>query len=315
MKNLNAIQCGETFKNTGLCGCVFDPKLIIGKIMIPKSRVLTKAELNDIQATLEGLVQEAKASRIYPVQGLVAVTDSTEEPTFQTFGYGSTAPVKEGNYNWVFELSAVGVDFNNALRSFNGSSKYAEIYFDSQNRLIGTLKKDVDGNNGLAGVPQNGGYPYTYPWKVNDGSKGTQYRTQSVFRPEYVNENIAYFEVDTTTYLLSELAGLQDIKLTVVEVNDDTVTVTATSCGEDVYEMFADEFANEEAWSIKDENGDTLVVSAAAKNVGAKGWDITFPATIVDGSTISLSAPATLAEAPVSVTGYESDEVTIAVGS
>lgn len=315
MTNLNVIQCGELFKNTGQCGCVFDPKLIIGKILIPKGRVLTKAELNDIQATLEGLIEAVKTSRIYPVQGMVAVTDNTEDPTFQTFGYGGTSPVKEGNYNWVFQLAGVGVDYNNALRSFNGSTKYAEIYFDSQNRLIGTLKSDVNGDPGLAGVPQLGGYPYTYPWKVNDGTNITAYRTQSVFRPEYINENIAYFEVPATTYLLSELTGLQDIKLTIVEVDDDTVTVTATTCGDDVYESYADELANEEAWVIKDEEGAVLVTGTVTKNTSAKGWDVTFPATIEDGSTISLSAPTVLAENPVNVSGYESDEVTIEVGS
>lgn len=315
MTNLNQVQCGDNFKNTGQCGCVFDPMLIIGKILIPKSRVLTKAELNDIQATLEGLVEAAKASRIYPVQGLVAITDSSEEPTFQTFGYGSTAPVREGNYNWIFSLTGVGVEFNNALRSFNGSSKYAEIYFDSKNRLIGTVKKDADGNNGLGGVPQGGGYPYTYPWKANDGTNVTSYRTQSQFRPEYVNENIAYFEVDTTTYLLSELTGLLDIKLTVASVAGSVVVITATDCGDDAYDTFADAFANEEAWVLKGPTGTVLTIASVTKNTSAKGWNVTGPGTIADGSTISLAAPTVLAAAPVNVSGYESDTVTIAVGS
>lgn len=319
MTELNSIQCGETLRNTGQCGCPFDPKLIIGKIMIPVKRVLTKAELNDIQATLEGLVEAAKSSRIYPVQGMAAITDNTEEPTFQTFGYGSSAPVKEGNYNWIFELPGIGVDNNNALRSFNGTSRYAEIYFDNKNRLIGTVKKDVNGDNGLAGVPQMGGYPYTYPWKAGDGTNNASYRTQSVFLPQYVNENIAYFEVPMTTYLLSELAGLVDIKLAIAEADEDadTVDVTGTTdCGAtNLYELFADELDQDTAWIVKGSDG---VVKAAtvAKNDAINGWKLTYTTDEVeDGDTITLAAPAVLAAAPINVSGYESDTVTVSLGS
>lgn len=316
---INAIQCSTNLKNTGVCDCFFDPKLIVGEIKIPKDRVLTQAEVNAIQATLEALVTDVKANRIYPVQKFVAITDGSEEPTFQTFGYGSTTPVKEGKYIWTFQFTEGGVQLSNSLRSFNGSSsKYASLFIESSNVLIGTKKKDANGDDGLAGIPQEGGYPYTYPWKANDGSNVTSYRTQYVFQPIYVNENIAFVKIPTTEYLLTELAGLEDVTLTIVETDetDDTVIVKAvTACGLDLYDDFADELTEASAWIVLTAAG-VAIAHTVTKNVANKGWNIIYTsAELLDGDTISLAAPTVLAVAPINVDGYESDTVTVELGS
>lgn len=315
---INAIQCSTNLKNTGVCDCFFDPKLIIGAIWIPKDRVLTQDEINDIQATLETLVQTTKANRIYPVQGYVAITDGSEEPTFQVFGYGGSIPAKEGKYNWVFQFVNGGVPLSNALRSHNGSSKNRPIFIDSDNTLIGTSKLDANGAAGLAGVPMEGGYPYTYPWKAADGTNVTAYRTQYVFQPVYINENIAFVKVPKTTYLLTELNGLENVNLTQVEVDEvaDTVTVKAvTDCGADLYEDFADELNTPTAWVVKDSDG-VAIAHTVAKNDAAGGWDIIFTTEdITNGDTVALAAPTVLAAVPISVSGYESDTLTLVFGS
>jgi len=313
---INAIQCSTNLKNTGVCDCFFDPKLIIGKIMGPKSRVLTQAELDDIQDTLETLVMTTRANRIFPVQGFVAITDGTEDPTFQTFGYGSTVPVKEGLYSWVFGFVEGGVNLSNSLRSFNGqSSKYGEIYITSDNVLIGTKKKDANGADGLGFVPQEGGYPYTYPWKANDGTNVASYRTQSKFKAPYINEAIAFVKVDPATYLLSELFGLEDVNLTFYSVDQlhDTLLVKAvTACGADLYDDFADELAEPTAWIVKNAAG-TVIAHTVAKNDAAEGWLITYTggAQVTEDDTVTMAAPSVLAAAPINVSGYESDTATV----
>lgn len=323
MATINAIQCSTNLKNTGVCDCFFDPKLIIGKILGPKNRVLTQAEIDDIQATLEALTQTTRANRIFPVQNLLAITDGSEEPTFQTFGYGSTAPVREGKYSWIFNFTEGGVQLNNALRSFNGSSaKYGEMYIvqgQGKQYLLGTKKKDADGNDGLGFVPQEGGYPYTYPWKANDGTNVTSYRTQSMFKPEYVNDNIAFVEIASTTYMLSELAGLEDVDLTIVEADEgaDTLLVKAvTECGYDLYDDYADELAEATAWIVKNAAG-TVIPHTVAANAAGKGWLITYSGAddVTDGDTVTLAAPTVLAAAPINVSGYESDTVVVDLGS
>lgn len=321
MATINAIQCGESIKNTGTCGCFFDPKNAVGFILIPRSKVLTQAEIDVIQTTLEAGVLASKANRFFPVQNLVALTDNSEDPTFQTFGYGSTAPVREGNYNWVFQFLQGGVQLSNSLRTFNGTSKYVPLFIfrdAGKHFLVGTKKLDVNGNTGLAGVPQEGGYPYTYPWKANDGTNVAQYRVQFMFQPDYINNNIAFVEVSNSTYMLTELTGLEDVTLTQLEVAGDTVTVSAaTTCGSDLYsdEGFADELAQAAAWTLYDADGNEVDIESVVKNESEGGWTITAAEEILNDFKLSLAAPAVLAASPINVNGYESAELEIDFGS
>jgi hypothetical protein len=315
MEGLNRIFCGTDAKNTGICDCFFDPKLMIGAILVPKNKVFTEAELLDdvIQDTLETLVMTTKKNRIYVIQGFVAITDSSEEPTNETFGYGTIEPVKEGHYNWIFNYRKGGVNLSNALRTFNGlTGKYSVIFIENQNHLLGTSKKDVNGNDGLAGIPLE--VLYTFPWKANSGTNLAAYRTQFNFLPNYINEGIAFKKVSQTKYILQELVGLEDIKLTDAGGVGASQTITAvTDCGStDLYDLFADEFANEEAWVGYDSAGALVATNTVVKNATKKGWDITFAGVV---ASVTMAAPSILAAAPVNVSGYESDEITIGSGS
>lgn len=319
MEGINKIFCGADVKNTGVCECFFDPKLIVGAIFVPRNRVFTNAELADaaILNTFKVATLAPRATRVYPFQGFVAITDSTEDPTQQTFGYGGIRQVREGNYNWLFQFTEGGVNLSNALRSFNGlTGKYAPIFILSDNTLLGTSKLDANGDHGLAGVPQQD--IYTRPWKAADGSNVAVFATQFTFRPEYINENIAFKKVSTTSYMLSELVGLEDIVLELVSVDDAIAVVRADSdCGStDIYDLYADELAQATAWIIKNAAG-TTKPHTAAKNVSAKGWTLTITGggDFAEGDTITLAAPAVLAVDPINVVGYEGSTITVDLGS
>jgi hypothetical protein len=288
---------------------------MIGAILVPRKKVFTKAELSDanIQATLEALVMEDRKLRIYPMQGFVAITDSSEEPTNQTFGYGTIEPVKEGHYNWIFGFRNGGINLSNSLRTFNGlTNKYAVIFIENQNHLLGTMKKDANGDNGLAGIPLE--VLYTFPWKANDGTNLASYRIQFNFLPNYINEGIAFKKVAVSSYVLQELVGLEDIVLNHLDGEDTALTIGAdTDCGStNLYDLYADEFANEEAWEAFDEDGAEIAVNSATKNETLKGWDLVFASA---PATVRMASPTVLAIAPVSVSGYESDTLTVNEGS
>lgn len=319
-EGLNKIFCGADVANVGVCECFFDPKLIIGAIAVPKGKVFTNAELLDanIVATMNAAISAAKVSRIFPFQGFVAITDNTEDPTQQTFGYGGIQTVREGNYNWLFQITAGGLNASNARRTFNGlTGKFAFLFFDSQNTLFGTSKLDANGNYGMAGVPMED--IYTQPWRASDGTNVTNYSTRFTFRPPFINENISFKKVATTTLMLTELNGLEDIELTIVEADEveDTVLITAaTDCGStDLYDLYADELNQAGAWVVKDASGAAITVTVS-KDDAAKGWLLTYTtADVTDGDTITLAAPAVLQEPPISVVGYESNTVTVELGS
>lgn len=320
MEGLNVIFCGADVKNTGVCDCFFDPKLITGGLLIPKDKVFTSTELLDvnIQATLEAAVADSKNLRVFPLPSFNNITDNSADDTVQTFGYGSVETVIEGNYDWLLGFRKGGVNLSNAMRSFNGLiGKYRLILFENQNTMIGTSRLDANGDWGMGGIPLED--LKTTKWKVNDGTNLTGYGLKVVFKPEYINELISFKKVAKTSFLLSELSGLEDIKLTVVEADTDadTVTVTAASdCGStDMYDDYADELAEDTAWVVKGSDGVTKAVTVATDG-DAKGWVLTYTTDEVeDGDTITLAAPSVLAAAPINLPGYEGDTVTVEVGS
>lgn len=311
MEGLNKIFCGQDAKNTGICDCFLDPKLIVGAILVPRQKVFTADELADanIQETMEALVEETAKNRILPIQGFVAITDNSEEPVEQTYGYGTIEPVRDGNYNWVFGFRKGGVNLSNALRSYNGlTNKYAVIFIENQNTLLGTSRKDVNGDLGLAGIPLE--VLYTYPWKANDGSNLASYRIKFNFLPLYINENIAFKKVSVSSYVLQELVGLQNIELSLLDGSGTALTIGADSdCGStNMFDLYDDEFANEEAWKAWDADGEEINVTSATKNEALKGWDLVFASA---PATVGMAAPSVLSVAPVNVSGYEATDLDV----
>lgn len=324
MEGINKIFCGSDVKNTGVCDCFFDPKLITGGLLIPKDKVFTEDELKDenIQATLEAAVQDAKNIRIFPLPSFNGITDNSEDDVVQTFGYGSTESVREGNYNWLLAFRKGGVNLNNNLRTFNGlTAKYRLVLFESQNTIIGTSRKDVNGDDGLGGIPLED--LKAQKWKVNDGTNLTGYGLKVAFKPEYINELIAFKKVAVSSYLLSELAGLEDIKLEIEEVDEgtNTITVSASSdCGStDMGDEFGEEMEQVTAWLLKNAEGEEKTITGVVFTPGTNNtpgkWAITSDEAIEDGDTLTMAAPSVLAAAPINVSGYEANTVTVELGS
>lgn len=321
MEGINKIFCGSDVKNTGICECFFDPALITGAIFVPLKKVFTNAELADlvIQSTLETAGRTVKADRIFPFGPFENITDNTEDPTRQTFGYGTVKTVREGKYNWLFQFINGGLNLSNALRTFNGlTGKYGLIFTESKNTLIGTGKKDVNGNMGLAGVPLSDFY--ARPWRPSDGTNVTNYGVEISFDPVYINEKIAFKRVSIDSYLLSEFKGLEDIVLTLVAAVEGETTIevsAATDCGStDVYDLYKDELAQAVAWLLKTAAGDEQTISGVVANDASKTWTITRSEGVnADGDTLELAAPAVLAASPINVVGYESNKLTLDFGS
>lgn len=321
MEGLNKIFCGSDVKNTGICECFFDPALITGAIFVPLKKVFTEAELADllIQTTLETAGMAVKTDRIFPFGPFEAITDNTEDPTRQTFGYGTVKTVREGKYNWQFQYINGGLNLSNALRTYNGlTGKYGVIWIESKNTLIGTSKKDVNGNWGLAPVPMAD--IYARPWRPSDGTNVTNYTIEFSFDPVYINEKIAFKKVSIDSYLLSEFKGLEDIVLTLVEAAEGETTIevsAATDCGStDVFDLYSAELAQAVAWLLKDSAGAEQTISGVVANADTKTWTITRSEGVnADGDTLQLAAPSVLAAAPINVVGYESNILTLDFGS
>ncbi len=215
------------------------------------------------------------------------------------------------------------MNLSNALRTFNGLiGKYAVIFLESQNTVIGTSKLDANGDFGLAGIPMSD--IYTRPWRPSDGTNVANYTTEFSFDPVYINEKIAFKKVSFDSYLLAELVGLEDIHLSFAAGGEPTeggvnaTVIAETDCGStDVFDLYATELAQAVAWNITDAANVAKTILTVTQDVDLKGWDITLGGGDVfeDGDKISLAAPSVLGAAPINVVGYESDILIVDLGS
>jgi len=322
MNVLNVIFCGKDVKNTGVCDCYFTPELLEGSILVPRDLVLTQDQLSDanISTTLTNLTKTTKTNRIFPTSPFVQITDNTEEPVEQTFGYGDSVPIRDGKINWIFQFIEGGITHSNALASFNNLiKKYAVIFRDGpQNTLIGTTKKDVNGQNGMAGIPLT--KLRTYPWKAPTGSEVTAYRIQFGFNPVYINQLIAFRKVDLDVMVLSELKGLENVLLSHLagDEGDTEITIGAvTDCGADMATDYSEELEQVTAWIWKDAAGAVKTITGVVFDEETGGWTLTTsdPSGAEDGDTIQMAAPTVLEAPPINVAGYESDILTLDLGS
>ena len=165
----------------------------------------------------------------------------------------------------------------------------------------------------LAPVPMT--LLYTFPWKPNDGTNATQYRVQFNFEPAYVNENIAFAQIDPVPeFMFSEIEGLEDLVLTQDgQTNTGVTVVVSTSCGGvNLYDEYASELADPDAWVATNEaTGAALVIDTVTAVGASKGFGIvldTPPATGVKYS-VSLATPAPLAA--LNIVGYESNKLIV----
>lgn len=318
MAELNKLNCGTEVRNTGVGGCPLHFEAIRGAFLVPASRVYNTVELTDPYAILYSDILAAKGARIYPIHKFEAITDNTEDPTFQTMASGRQVPIREGNYNWIFQYYDGGLCLSNKLRSFRNNTGFSVLFYDADNKLFGTKKNGSDGKPGLAGIPLEVLYPF--PWKPNDFSNAPIYRVQFSFQPSYINEDIAY--VDTGANL-GELNGLQNITLTQSGTSSAGVInlIATTGCdGANIYDTYNGQLDAAAAWTaINTATGAAINIDTVAANAAIKGFTITlddadtdYPATGTAQVTINLVSPTAL-EA-LDVVGYEGLPITVLRG-
>lgn len=285
--------------NTGVPGCYFNPKNIVGLIMVDKNAAFTPAQVADFKTTLQTAVLASGTSRIYPIFRFVEVSDNSEEETVATAGYGDKEFVKEGDYDLKFRFIKGGVCLLHNLRKFNHSDMKV-LLVDSDNNIFGT--QNSDGN--LLGLSCT---VFAPKFKFNDGSNATAYYFRLVLgKPEELNDAPGFVACDFNVE--NEIKGNLDVQLVEVETDLGVATIKLqTACGKtDLYDTYDDEFAAAGMWSVVDSTGAAVVISGVVKDAVNKAWDISFTGTGVH--TINLAAPSVLAAAGIGgapENGYE----------
>jgi len=306
----NAPDC-ETGGNTGVAenGCVVDPKLLQFIIKVPNNFELLAADLVSAETVMAKLrtlaVADSRTERIYPFPPQVTFTDNSTDPSFQTFGSGSSIPSNEGMYNWMFQFTKGGKCLNDQLRKFNSASNARFLVVDATGRLFGAR-----GNSTFKGIPSN--YLYTDKLKVAAYDAVTVYAYRVDFMPNYFNEDS--YSIQLSLGDLRELSGLQNVvpeQISAKPANTFTARLNV-GCGggyEDFYDLFATELADPTNFTItRASTGNAITITSVAAVPNSKAFLFTMDATDPDysaGADVVLKGSTVSALSGNDVVGYE----------
>lgn len=309
MAELNKVTCGGLLKgNTGVPQCYMDLAPINGIILTPIGYTLTKAEIaSTLLSKLQTSTLAARANRIYPVLNFVDIKDNTEQPSYQTLGFGRKVLLKEGKYSFEASYLDGGLCLSNQLRNFN-YTKWAAFLVDANGVLVGTKVGD-----NIMAIPLN--LFYASPYGIATSSQAASYKLNIEIEPKYLNEEIGFVQTKGEFDIFDSVKGLLNLvitKTTTLTAGKIEIMVTNSCGGDNIYDVYGTNLANITAWVAKNATTKNGITITAAVTVPANKTieltldtaDTDYPA-VASKLTIELNTAAILAAAPILMVGYE----------
>lgn len=309
MAELNKVTCGGLLKgNTGVPACYMDLSVINGIILTPIGYTLTKTEIaSTLLSKLQTSTLATRANRIYPVLNFVDIKDNTEQPSYQTLGFGRKVLLKEGKYSFEASYLDGGLCLSNQLRNFN-SIKWAAFLVDSNGVLIGTKVGD-----NLMAIPLN--LFYAFPYGIATSSQAASYKLNIEIEPKYLNEEIGFVQTKSDFDIFDTVKGLLNLVITAtttLAAGKIEIMVTNSCGGDNIYDVYGTNLSNITAWISKNattKNGITITAATAVPanktiELTLDTADADYPA-FASKLTIELNTAAILAAAPILMVGYE----------
>jgi hypothetical protein len=303
MATLNKPLCATNYGNTGVGECFIDLDKLIGAIQVPPNFQIAQSDVAGLLAFFETKIHAAIGTRVFPYPKLTNITDNTEDITINTTDYGDKIYVKDGFYDWTFRYLNGGVQLHQELSKNSGANKHF-LFFDKNSVLIG-YKSGVY----LKGIPVD--QFRVLPWRPNTGAESALFNMRFIIDPIYLNNgNLGFLKVD---FNMLDLAGLQDVELTVLDTANNVATVQVRSKISDVnlYDAYKTNLLQTTAWRLYKSDGTLSSVTGVADNAADEGFDVTANytdwAAEFDGAemTIKLAIPSVLKAAPISMEGFE----------
>jgi hypothetical protein len=303
MATLNKPLCATNYGNTGVGECFIDLDKIIGAIQVPPNFQIAQSDVAGLLAFFETKIHAAIGTRVFPYPKLSNITDNTEDITINTTDYGDKIYVKDGFYDWTFRYLNGGVQLHQELAKNSGANKHF-LFFDKNSVLIG-YKSGVY----LKGIPVD--QFRVLPWRPNTGAESALFNMRFIIDPIYLNGgNLGFLKVD---FNLLDLAGLQDVELTIIDQTNNVATVQVRSKISDVnlYDAYKTSLLETTAWRLFKSDGSASSITGVADNAADEAFDVTGNytdwAAEFDGAemTIKLAIPSVLKAAPIEMEGFE----------
>lgn len=310
MANLNNPLCATSYGNTGFGDCFLEPSKIVGAIQVPADFSISEDDTTGLLAFLETKIHAAIGTRIFPYHNFISVTDNTEDVTINTTDYGAKIFIRDGFYDFTFRYLKGGVLAHQEFAKNEGSNKYF-LFYDDNGVLFGYKSAGL-----LKGIPVE--LFKVLPWRPATGADAAQYLMRFIINPVYMNKgNLGYLKVkDALGFNLFDVAGLQEIELTIIDqtANVATVKVTAKISAVDLYPIYKTNLLQLTAWKAFKSDGSASSVTAVADNAADEAFDVTVHFTNwqqeADGAEmkIQLAAAAVLRAAPISIEGFDDQD-------
>lgn len=308
MALINAINCVSGTDNTGLAACVFDPKEIMGSILIPSGTTISQTEIETAGGLSNFLIaklnEDDKTKRYFLIEGFEEIEDNSEDATTETLGYGVERFIREGQYRMTFRFIKGGKCLHSKARSFSHQEEaYDVLFIDSQKAILGTQAM-VDGEVHIKGYTLS--QIYVPKMTFADGSTGAGYRiTYSLAYDTEVNDTFAFvLPTDGDRANMNRLKGIIDVALvTPTTTTTGILDVTPLAgCGSmNLADLFGTELSVAGAWEVLGIGNAPISVTAFSVEQGVNGafirltLDTTAPYPVAGGTiTLALESPSAL---------------------
>lgn len=311
MAGLHEVDCASNRRNTGFGGCPVDWKLIVGMFLFDSPVSFSEAELADLQNTLQTRAfQDSKTGRCFPIHNFLNPVDATDKSTIETFTDGSKAKVRDGVFDWSWQITAGAFCLYQAMRTHIGNSSTYALFYDKERKILG-----YNNNGELAAIPL---MIFDVPlWNMNTGSNTAKYMLNAVFDATYGSDNADYTKA---SFPLTNVLGLQDVKLRLNSWNHATgvtnVTVMTECGGSNLYDSYSTELLAALWVAQNTATGATIPITSVTPIAGSKTFNVAlntgnanYPTN--NAITLSLAAPSVLSAA--GIVGYESEPATLTV--
>lgn len=309
--------------NTGFGSCVVDIGYIAAiwfapdNFKIPTASI-TAATTGALAVINAAILNDLPAQRLYPVPGIVKLTDGTEADTIVTYPDGTKALVKEGRYALTLQFVKGAFCLSYRLRMANGLNR-SFFLIDKNGRIYGT---DTGDGKVTAIKPD---FAWTNGFKFNDGTNPAEYSTMVEFDKTYLNDYPSFldFKNNGGYAALLAMSGLQDVVIEKVTRSVAVINVTAkTACGTtNLFDLYGATLASGSLWVAYTDSvitpgtpGNALTIVSVASNTNAKAYTITIDTTDPDyvvGAPIWIGLAGPTETQPALLAGYESNLVSI----
>lgn len=305
MATLNKPLCATEYGDTGFGDCYLEPAKIVGAIQVPSNFQITQSDIDSgLLEILNDKIHAPIGTRIFPYHKFINVTDNTEDVTINTTDYGAKIFIRDGYYDFTYRYLAGGVQLHQEIQKNEGTNKYF-LFYDENNVLYG-----YKSGGALKGIPVE--IFKALPWRQNTGAEAAQYLLRFIINPTYMNKgNLGFVKV--TDFNLFDVSGLQEVELTVIDVNNNVATVKVKTkiSNVDLYESHKTNLLQTSAWRVFKSNGSLSSITGITDNSADRAFDVAVNysdwAAEFDGASmkIQLAIPSVLKAAPIEMEGFD----------